>query len=478
MHRQRFLFPALLLLTAWRLVLLPTCDLSPIEAMGAVGPGWTEAGPLVKALARTGMVLFGGNEFAVRFFAPLLALAASLAVWRLAQSLFDLPTAAWAVVIVNLMPAFNLAAITLTPGSVSLACLAGLGLCVHSALQRPQTFHPAWLGASAFMTAAVLADHRNLLALAAVVLALGWPAEWRHHLRRPGFGLVVLGWLTGLVAWLVYGSSLPEGGGWQPDWRVWPNVLRWLLLCSPLLLAMLLWAVKSSVRQVQAAGIQPRLAFLLSFSLPLLVADFGWGGWRMWPDVGFASWMLFAAILLAHFVQQAAEFAITRKIGLRTATLALAALQTLLLLRTDKVREFGLHWPLAERVDLRRTWSRFFSADPAGAWFGWRETAGIVRQMIAAAASHGREVELIANQPSTAAVLSFYLGRDVLARASGGADEALFITDDARLKTVPAEIAAAFPHCSIATIAEVRHAGQLVRTIKIFACHSERPSDG
>ena len=43
-----------------------------------------EIGPLVPLFARLGMWLGGADEFGLRFFAPLLALAASLVVWRLA----------------------------------------------------------------------------------------------------------------------------------------------------------------------------------------------------------------------------------------------------------------------------------------------------------------------------------------------------------------------------------------------------------
>ena len=92
MQRQRFLFAALGLLTLWRWALLPTLELAPDEALavfrvkhGQLG-GFFEIGPLV---ARLGMLIGGANEFGVRFFAPLLALAASLVVWRLARELFD-----------------------------------------------------------------------------------------------------------------------------------------------------------------------------------------------------------------------------------------------------------------------------------------------------------------------------------------------------------------------------------------------------
>jgi hypothetical protein len=61
--------------------------------------------PGLKHLVAAGMLIGGAGEFGARFFAPLLALAASLAVWRLMRGLFDVQIAGWAVVIVNVLPA-------------------------------------------------------------------------------------------------------------------------------------------------------------------------------------------------------------------------------------------------------------------------------------------------------------------------------------------------------------------------------------
>jgi hypothetical protein len=92
MQRQRFLFAALGLLTLWRWALLPTLELAPDEALAVFRVkhghwgGFPEMGPLVPLFVRMGMLIGGAGEFGVRFFAPLLALAASLAVWRLMRA--------------------------------------------------------------------------------------------------------------------------------------------------------------------------------------------------------------------------------------------------------------------------------------------------------------------------------------------------------------------------------------------------------
>jgi hypothetical protein len=95
MRRQRFLFAALGLLTLWRWALLPTLELSPDEALAGtrVKHGM---GRISEASAARGVVradehrgVWRDGEFGVRFFAPVIALAASLAVWRFTRGLFD-----------------------------------------------------------------------------------------------------------------------------------------------------------------------------------------------------------------------------------------------------------------------------------------------------------------------------------------------------------------------------------------------------
>jgi hypothetical protein len=111
---------------------------------------------LVPLLAKLGMLIGGEGEFGARFFAPLLALAATLAVWRLMRGLFDAQIAGWAVVIVNVLPAFNLAAVTLTPATVMLALVPTAALCLRIALLHAHPLHWAWWAAAACVLGAVM----------------------------------------------------------------------------------------------------------------------------------------------------------------------------------------------------------------------------------------------------------------------------------------------------------------------------------
>lgn len=479
MQRQRFLFPALALLTVWRLVLLPTCELSPGEAMSAVAaaqPGWTWSGtsPVLTLLAKIGLLVSGNSEYGVRLFAPLLAFAASLLTFRLAKEWFDEQTAAWSVVILNVIPAFNLAAIYLTPGSVAFAGYAALALCLTVALKRSGKWHRAWLGAAACVLVLAFAEGGNLVALLAVGCALWITPGARQRLVQPEFWLVVGAWAVGIVTWAIWWNANTwhdvDLAEWQPDWRIVPAVFRWLLLASPMVVYVL---VREWRRIRSGRGGDASVSFLIGLAIPLMCADLARGACRAWPDVGYAAWLLPVVVMLAHHTRQMMSVSLEAKVSIRTAIIGLAAAQSLLLMRTDLLRNAGMPWEFAQRADERRTYSRFVSADPAGAMNGWRETAKIVRQVMDSDPTS--KWRLVTDHWQLAAPISFYASHDVevverfLENGMAGGN-ALFITDDERCKAVPEKLAQSFEKTKVVSIAEIMHGGHQVRTVKIFAC--------
>lgn len=549
MHRQRFLSSALVLLTILRFAMLPVHELSPDEALAHVAAGqagwnWLEVGPLMPCLAAAGTWVFGATEFGMRCFAPLLAAAASLCVWRLAKGMFDVQTASWSVVILNVMPAFNLAAITMTPATISFAAVATLMLCLRVALHSADKWHPGWFAAAGCLALAVWADARHMIVLLAVALALGISRRRRHHLLRRGFGVVCSGWLIAVATW----TGWNHARGWpalnspflQPDWRIGPNVLRWLLMASPLLLPLLLGAVARASRMkpaarpadvleretsrsrigrlvrdrivgpLRSADVMPHHALLLGFCLPLMILDFGWGGWERWPSSGFFSWTVPAAVALAWAAQQNLSLTTSRKIAFRSVVLAVAGLQSALLMQTDMVRSRGFSWPLATEVSETSTYSRFFSADPSAAMLGWKQSARIVREMEAAAGGANGPWFIVADNWPLAACLAFYTEREApigrpfpdhpavhvhqcgmpnpfafwprYDKAGGGKPayrgmDALFVSDRAQASKPPTGIVRSFDRFQILSIADIMHGGQKARTLKIFACHGYRATD-
>lgn len=495
MNHQRFLFPSLALLTLWRFALLPTYELSPVEALAAVSgahPGWAwcDSSPVLVALVKASTWLLGQSAVGVRYFAPLLAFGATLCVWRLAKGLFDEQTAAWSVVIVNVLPAFNLAAITLTAGTIAFAGYAALAESMRVALHSQRRWHPAWLGAALGVIALIFSDGRNALPIAAVFACLGWlPVLRKHVLPRREFWCLVGVWF---VSFVVHGCwHVRDLSNLAPGWRVIPNLFRWIVMASPMLLWLFVWVFRHAKKNSKSEEIKPSVALLAAFTLPLLAIDFGWGLWSEWPDVCLSAWLMFGVVLLTHLTKQNMPVGLKARVSIRTLVIALAAAQSFLVMRTDLIRSAGITWPFSQRPDNQHTYTRFLKADPSASMNGWTETAKIVRSVMKSSSGENNKVIVMADRWQLAAPVAFYLGsKDVpdlriwspsAATAKSAASDrgasVLYITDDVRCKAVPESLARACGDARIVSIAQIMHGGYLVRTIKIFACHSYQPPD-
>jgi 4-amino-4-deoxy-L-arabinose transferase-like glycosyltransferase len=489
MQRQRFLFAALGLLTLWRWALLPTLELAPDEALavfrtkhGQIG-GFFEMGPLVPLLARLGMLLGGDGEFGVRFFAPFFALVASLAVWRLMRGLFDAQIAGWAVVIINVLPAFNLAAVTLTPATMMFALVPVAALCLRIALLHANPLHWGWWAAAACVMDAVLVQPPALSTMAAVVLVFALPKRLRHHLHGSGFVVIASAWLVAVLVWLIWqgGNDWPffASGRWMLKWRLIPNLLRWIVLASPLLLGLFVVAVRSGFAQ---ATLMSHRSLPLAMLLPLAGIDFLFGPHEHWPDMGGAVWMLFAAMLLAHRGMVTDRIAVEEKISLRTIAIVLAALQSAFLLQTDLPRTLGLPWRFSRQPEAATDYLHVFTADPSKSMRGWRESAKLVSAVLQKT-NAGESWFVLASDWPLAVELDHYLGRsepvksaqDDLSAFAGRS--AIFVTDDFDALAPPEAVKARFERCEVLSVARIMHAGNEVRWLKIFACHHGRKPD-
>lgn len=480
MQRQRFLFAALGLLTLWRWALLPTLELAPDEALAVFRVkqghwgGFLEMGPLVPLFVRLGMLIGGAGEFGVRFFAPLLALVASLAVWRLMRGLFDTQIAAWAVVIVNVLPAFNLAAVTLTSSTVVFALVPVAALCLRVALLHAHPLHWAWWAAAACVFGTVLAQPPALGTMAAVALVFALPERLRHHLHASGFLVIVAAWVLAVLYWLIW-----QGGFTWPEWRLVPNLFRWSVLASPLLLVLFVLAARMAWDR---ATLMSQRSLPLAMLLPLAALDLLYGPNHRWPDMGGAVWMVFAAMLLAHRGTVLGGIASEEKISLRTIALVLAALQSAFLLQTDLPRTLGLSWRFSRQIDTASDYTHFFTADPSKCMRGWRESAKLVSAVLKQ--TEGKDTWfVVANDWRLAVELDHYLGQteavmsvqDDLHAQTGRS--AIFVTDDPAAIAPPAILEARFGRFEVLSVARVMHAGNEVRWLKIFACHDYRAPD-
>jgi len=480
MQRQRFLFAALGLLTLWRWALLPTLELAPDEALAVFrvkhGEIWDfrETGPMVPLLARLGMMTGGAGEFGVRFFAPLLALTASLAVWRLMRGLFDAQIAGWAVVLVNVLPAFNIAAVTLASSTVVFALTPAAALCLRIALAHAHPLHWAWWAAGACVFATALAQPPALGVMAAATLVFALPERLRHHLHGAGFLVIAAFWGLACVVWMWGGAEFV----W-PEWRLVPNLLRWIVLASPPLLVLFVLAARLAFERATLMSLR---SLPLAMLLPLAALDLFYGPGHRWPDMGGAVWMLFAAMILAHRGTVLGGIPVEHRVSLRTVAVLLAALQSAFLLQTDLPRTLGLTWRFARQTDAGSEYTRFFAADPSGAMRGWRESAKLVSAALEKS-NHDESWLVLASDWRLAVSLDHYLGHDapVISSADDLSAHAgrgvIFVTDDPAAVAPPEVVSARFGRVEALAVARVMHAGNEVRWLKIFACHDDRTPD-
>ncbi len=519
MDRQRFLIPMLALITMWRLALLPTLELSPDEALAlfyAKHPqGWyLEMGPLMPWLVKISTFIGGTGEQGVRWLAPVLALVASVCLWRLCRGVFDAVTATWTVVVLQVLPAFNIAALSMTSSIVSLTLLLGFVLALRMALHRHTVWDRMWWLAALCLLLALLADWRNGLAYVCAVAALALSRRRRHHLFSPGFVLVTVAVLLAGALFISWNVKMHwpswEAGELEPGWSVWPNLLRWVLLASPVLLALLLWMLRS--RSLGWRALTHDEALLLAVALPFALLDFGWGPRERWPHTGFLIWMALGIALLMQHNVSVLTLAIERKILLRSAALMLAGLQSMVLMRTDMLRSLGISWPLQKQVSSSHIYSYFLGADPSSSMMGWRQGTEVLAGILAAPAKPEQPAWfVIARHWPLAVMFDAYLPSEakvfqptpdhprlqVLEQAErehpfsvlprydvvngGGSDyqgrHALYVSDDTSTAAPPSAIRRAFERWETLSVVRVMHAGQEVRTLKIFACYGYKPPD-
>ena len=523
MQRHRFLFIALGLLTVWRALLLPVAELHPMEAKAAfqathgLQDGWWEAGPALAWTARLGLAIAGHHEWGVRLFVPLFSLATSLAVWGLARGFFDRTVAAWAVVILNVTPAFHLASVHLTPATILFPLVALLAWFVRRGLLHAHPLHWAWWAAGLCLAVIQHVTSAGVLALIACGCALGIPRRRRHHLNGFGFLILLLCWLPAGFSWMIWQNQhewpVASLQNWKPVLTLAPNLFRWVLLLSPLGLTFAVFAVRLALplsTRVTALGLP------LGFALPLIVADFFWGTAAPWPDAGFAVWSLFTTLLIAHRFTVHGGIESALRISLRTTMIALAALQSALLTHTDLARSVGLKWDFETRSPLRPDYAHFFTRDPSGPAHGWRQGADLVAAVLqetvtSQSPDDSRRWFVIADNDRLAAMLEFYLPPSAVVfrpdpshprvhslqdgswnhpfawwpRYDAVTDgvspyaglHSLYVTDDPFEETPPPAISAHFDSVAPISLARFLHGGTEVRSLKIFACHGYQPPE-
>ena len=278
MNARLLLLALLALVTILRWLWLAPQDLPPTGAYLALcghtpavayfdGPGGTAVG------AALGTRAAGAGALGAALLWPVFAVLATFALYHLAAPFSGPRGAAAAAVLLNLLPAFNTAAVTPT-------CALPLTLCAlafaASAWRALDTSSYAWWFAAGLSAAAgLLFDYLAWFFLPALLVVMLASHRWRGGLRQPGFWLAAVPPLA-VFAWLLawnagHGWVHFIGGTWQTattlDLRRLPGGLRDAAAgASPLVLAALAAAFFFALREIRASR---RTKFL---ALPALLA--------------------------------------------------------------------------------------------------------------------------------------------------------------------------------------------------------------
>lgn len=276
----RFLFLAFLTaLTLLRWMLIAPGDLSPEDAYLALC-GFTPAiatfdGPAAAAIGVAwGTSLGGASAFGAALFWPLFAAMATLAVYALVQPLAGRPAAYSAAVLLNLLPAFNDAALAPSSALPLIMFVAAFFAAAWRALDAKTMLW--WLAAGLCAGFALFFTYAAWFLLPSLGLVLLVSHRWRHELLRPGI------WLSAVPPLIVLGLLLSwnAGHGWVHfiggtlqtattlQWQRLPAGLRDAVLgLSPLVFAALGASVYFAARKIR---ISPKAKFL---AIPAFIAS-------------------------------------------------------------------------------------------------------------------------------------------------------------------------------------------------------------
>lgn len=346
------------------------------------------------ALVHLGEVLGGNQPLALRWFAPVAALVATLALHALARRWFGDAVALVAALALNALPLFNAAAVHAGPQMPALAlALLATAAFARALENRPLTALAAGSSAALalqFSYAAALLP----LAFALTTLASRQSrAQWRHPALVITIALSVLGALPAFLWNHAHSWPMAALGTLRsvltPDGPALPAALANLgaLLGWPVLLASLAGLGLAAARGRH--HVKPRLGLLLAtpfllFSLHATLLDAA-------PETLL---LLAAALALPPAAAALATIRSGRLLG--TAAVALTAVLT----------AFG---PAAD------SWSRSAAAAP------WAAVAGQIRTLLAQLPTSGQPPFLIAPTADATAALGFHLagtGSEVYLRES------------------------------------------------------------
>ena len=521
MKPSALLFAFLALLTALRLFYIAQTELAADEAyyyMWSQRPdlSYYSKGPGVAMTIRAATSVFGANEFGVRWLSPLLALGTSLLMFSFARRIYNESIAVWTVLAMNTIPIFNVGGLVMTIDPLSIFFWTAALYAFWLALEKSPAFSLHWPLTGLLIGLGFLAKYTNAIQLLSVVLILAFTPRYRREFARPGFWLMLIVFLACTAPVVIWNADhswitlthLSSRGNLNTGFALHlKEPLEFLGahlgVYSPLIFVGLLMALWWA-RHEAAHKFKPR--FLALFALPLLVMY----GFLSLKKAGQANWTAPAFISLGILAAALWHEAVARqpaKKKLVALALAIGIAMSFVILGTDMIRAAGIPFP--------------YKLDPGARLRGWKSTAIMVDDFRKKyERDSGKPAFLIANKYQTAALLSFYLpdkrtegpghpavyvpeSQDIdsefafwprydefVAPPPGTkpAEEyyteeqgvnlftgrnALYITDEIN-DTPPSAIERGFERVEMVALFDVERRGQVLRTVRIFACTNYR----
>ncbi len=434
------LLVGLVILTIARLVIAGSHELTEDEAyyhMWSERPAlsYYSKGPGIAMAMKTSTAIFGHGELGIRFFSPILALGSSLLLFRLARSIFDVRTASWSVLLLNLTPIFNAGSLLMTIDPLSMFFWLAAMLAFWKALHRASSFNVWWPVTGMVIGLGFLCKYTNALQLLSIILLLAASSRWRGQLRKSGLWVMLgcfLVWTLPVIIWnaqndWVTVTHLKERGSLDESEAIGLNPGEFLAFLgghlgvySPIIFIGMLWALTISARQFFK---DERQAFLVAFSLPIIamyfLLSFNEAGQLNWTSPGF----IIVGILLA-FHWQHCNLNQRAKNWIKGTALALGFALSIIAVDSDIVRRAGIPWSYGIDEALPRKTANEYLKDPlymldnasdfSARLRGWKASAAAISEIVSNAAEEFDDgVFLLSNRYQTAAALGYYLDDDL-----------------------------------------------------------------
>lgn len=395
-------------LTLVRFSMLASTDLEFDEAhywmwSERLAPGYFSKGPGIAFAIRASTMIFGANEFGVRFWSPVLAAGTSLLLFYFGKRLFNENVGLWSVIALNLTPIFNIGAFVMTTDALSIFFWMAAMFTFWIATEKSPRFSFWWPLTGLLIGLGFLSRFTNAFEIVCVLLVLAFAPRLRQEFKRPGLysmlGVFILCLIPPIVwnaqhAWITV-LHLRTRGGLTQDVGLRPlEPLKFFgvhfLVYSPLLFGALVWAVVRSWRRVSQ---QFKVLFLFWFGLPVsafyFLLSLNHVATPNWDAVSFLS----LGLLAVHYWNERMEQQSVKIFA--TAAVLLGFLFSFFSVDSDMIRSAGIRFPRSDPSDRLRGWKSM--------------VAEVERIRNEQEAKLGEKLFLIADERHRASVVSFYL---------------------------------------------------------------------